>query len=136
MMSAPCSTAHSASPAPVTLASIKVMAAPNKKIARGEFIVARCLEMFNSARATNIGRPVGQGRIVALKMLRRNTSSTLQVHDRALSRHRAAVRSDRCAIVPGASQLLRVVLATVVLSAGVLAARAADPIDFKIGYLR
>jgi len=32
--------------------------------------------------------------------------------------------------------LLRVVLATVVLSAGVLAARAADPIDFKIGYLR
>jgi ABC transporter substrate binding protein (PQQ-dependent alcohol dehydrogenase system) len=69
-------------------------------------------------------------------MLRRNTSSTLQVRDRALSRHRAAVRSDRYASVLGGSQLLRVILIAMLLTAGILAARAADPVEFKIGYLR
>jgi ABC transporter substrate binding protein (PQQ-dependent alcohol dehydrogenase system) len=40
------------------------------------------------------------------------------------------------AIVPGAFQLLRVVLIALVLAAGLSAAKATDPIDFKIGYLR
>ena len=81
----------------------KAMAAPNEKdCQREDFIVAPGLAMFNSASATNVARPIGPRRSVALEMLRRNTSSTLLVRDGAVSRHRAAVRSDRYAIVLGA----------------------------------
>jgi hypothetical protein len=79
------------------------MAAPNEKdCQREDFIVARGLAMFNSASATNVARPIGPRRRVAVEKLRRKTSYTHKVRDRALSRHRAAVRSDRYAIVLGA----------------------------------
>jgi ABC transporter substrate binding protein (PQQ-dependent alcohol dehydrogenase system) len=88
--------------------------------------------MFNSARATKDDL----GRIAALEMLRRNTISTpsgpLQGMISTQSGRSIGPLGNRA----GASQLLRVVLVAAVLAAGILAAKATDPVDFKIGYLR
>ena len=72
-----------------------------------------------------------------MEMLRRNTSSPpiMRAGGHYLDTERPFDRTPRNRAW-GASQLLRVVLVAVVLTAGILAAQATDPVDFKIGYLR
>jgi ABC transporter substrate binding protein (PQQ-dependent alcohol dehydrogenase system) len=98
--------------------------------------VARCLAMFNSASATRDDCPVGLGRTVALEMLRRNTISTPSGPQQGMISTQSGRSIGPLRNRPGASQLLRVVLVAAVLAAGILAATATDPVDFKIGYLR